>query len=394
VRILIVHSRYLSGAASGENRVVEDEATLLKQAGHDVWVFAPEPDASGLVGQFREGKSAIWSGGATDAIDRIVREQGIDVVHAHNLFPTLSPAALRAAASAGAAVVVTLHNFRLMCLPANLLRDGRPCEDCVGHLPWRGVIHRCFRGSALGSAALAGSLGLHRGIRSFDRVTRYLAVSEFVRGKHMLAGIPADRVIVKPNFTWPVDRRSDPGDYFVFVGRLAHEKGVDTLLSAWRVMGSSSPPLLVVGDGPDGASLRADAPPGVEFQGPVPASDVPGILAHARALLVPSRWYEAAPRSIIEAYAAGVPVLASDLGALPEAIVDGVSGRPVAVDDPRAWAEALGRLDDEASAQLGAGALRLWEERYSPERGLEGLESAYRDAIAVDRRSRAGARRR
>jgi glycosyltransferase involved in cell wall biosynthesis len=125
----------------------------------------------------------------------------------------------------------------------------------------------------------------------------------------------------------------------------------------------------------------------------VPATDVPGILAHARALLVPSRWYEAAPRSIIEAYAAGVPALASDLGALPEAIVEGVSGRPVAVDDPRAWAEAVRGFDDEASTRLGAGALRIWEERYSPERGLEGLEAAYRDAIAVGGRSRAGRRR-
>lgn len=390
MRILIVHSRYLSGAASGENRVVEDEALLLKQAGHDVWVFAPEPGAAGLVGQIRAGTSAVWSGKATNVIDRIVRKHGVEVVHAHNLFPSLSPAALRSAASAGAAVVVTLHNFRLMCLPANLLRDAQPCEDCVGHLPWRGVIHRCYRGSALGSAALAGSLGLHRGLGTFDLVSRYLAVSEFVRGKHVQAGIPADQVRVKHNFTWPVDRRKGPGDYFLFLGRLAHEKGVDTLLSAWRLIGGPPPPLLVVGDGPDGGALRAAAPPGVEFRGPVPASDVPGILAHARALLVPSRWYEAAPRSIIEAYSAGVPVLASDLGALPEAIVDGVSGRPVAVDDPRAWAGAVERLDGEASAQMGAGALRLWEERYSPDRGLEGLEAAYRDAIAVDRRSKAG----
>jgi len=390
VRILILHSRYLSGAASGENRVVEDEARLLREAGHHVSVFAPEPDASGVVGQLRAGTSAVWSRRASHAVERIVREGGVEVVHAHNLFPAVSPAALRSAVSAGAAVVITLHNYRLMCLPANLLRDARPCEDCVGHLPWRGVIHRCYRDSALGSAALAGSLGLHRGLRTFDLVTRYLAVSEFVRGKHVQAGIPADRVRVKPNFTWPVDRRSGPGDYFLFLGRLAHEKGADTLLGAWRLMGSSSLPLVVVGDGPDGDALRAAAPPGVEFRGPVPATDVPGMLAHARALLVPSRWYEAAPRSIIEAYAAGVPVLASDLGALPEAIVDGISGLPVTVDDPRAWAEAILGLDDEASSQMGAGAHRMWEERYSPERGLEGLEAAYRDAIAVGRRSRAG----
>ena len=390
MRILIVHSRYLSGAASGENRVVEDEARLLKQAGHDVWVYAPEPRGSGLIGQLRAGTSAVWSGRATHTIDRWVRELDVELVHAHNLFPTLSPAALRAAASAGAAVVVTLHNFRLMCLPANLLRDGRPCEDCVGNFPWPGVVHRCYRGSALGSAVLAGSLGLHRGVGTFDHVTRYLAVSEFVRDKHVQAGLPADRVGVKANFTWPADRRSGPGDHFLFLGRLAHEKGVDTLMDAWRLLGASARPLVIVGDGPAGDELRADPPPGVEFRGQVSADDVPGLLAHARALLVPSRWYEAAPRSIIEAYAVGVPVLASDLGALPEAIVDGVTGRPVIVNDPHAWAEAVGELDDATSTRLGAGAFRVWEDRYSPERGLAGLEAAYRDAVAFDRRSRVG----
>jgi len=385
VRILIVHSRYLSGSASGENRVVEDEARLLRQAGHVVWVYAPEPGGSGLVDQLRAGASAVWSGTATHTVDRFVREHDVEVVHAHNLFPTISPAALRTAGSAGAAVVVTLHNFRLMCLPANLLRDGRPCEDCVGHIPWRGVVHRCYRGSALGSAVLASSLAIHRGLRTFDRVTRYLAVSEFVRAKHVQAGLPADRIGVKANFTWPADRRNGPGDYFLFLGRLAHEKGVDTLLDAWRLMGSSAPPIVVVGDGPAGDALRAEAPAGVEFRGQIAATDVPAMLARARALLVPSRWYEAAPRSIIEAYAAGVPVLASDLGALPEAIVDGVTGRPVAVDDARAWAEAVRGLDDETSTRLGTGAFRAWEDRYSPERGLEGLETAYRDAIAVGR---------
>jgi len=389
VRILILHSRYLSGAASGENRVVEDEARLMREAGHDVWVHSPSPEASGLVGQLRAGSSAVWSRTASRAVGRIVRERGVEVVHAHNLFPMLSPAALRSAASAGAAVVVTLHNFRLMCLPANLLRDGRPCEDCIGRLPWPGVLHRCYRGSALGSGALAGSLALHRGLRTFDLVTRFLAVSEFVRGRHIQAGIPAERLVVKPNFTWPLDRRDGPGEHFLYLGRLAAEKGVDTLLAAWR-MGRPELPLVVIGDGPEARDLRSSAPDGVEFRGQVSAAEVGPVLSRARALMVPSRWYEAAPRSIIEAYAAGVPVLASDLGALPEAVADGVSGRLVAADDPRAWVGAVEELDDEGSMRLGAGAHRLWEERYSPERGIEGLESAYRDAIAVRRRSRAG----
>ncbi|MGH2596514.1 MAG: glycosyltransferase [Actinomycetota bacterium] len=382
MRILILHSTYLSGPVSGENRVVEDESRLLREAGHEVGVWAPTPDVSGPLGSVRAGMSSIWSVKAAREVGEVVRRRNIEIVHVHNLFPALSPAVLRSARSAGASVLVTLHNFRLMCLPANLLRDGKICEACVGHLPWRGVVHRCYRDSALGSVALAASLVAHRGIGTFDGVERFIAVSEFVRDKYIEAGMRPDQVAVKPNFTWALDHRDGPGEYFLYLGRLAPEKGVDTLLAAW---GSSAPrhPLVVIGDGPDADILRRNAPAGVEFRGQVSADEAGAALAHARALLVPSRWYEAAPRSIIEAYAAGVPVVASDIGALPETVADGVSGRLVPPDDAEAWAKAAGSLDDPESLHLGAGALRLWEERFSPERGLEGLETAYRGAVAV-----------
>ncbi len=387
VRILIIHSRYLSGSVSGENRVVEDEERLLVEAGHDVSVWSPSPEVAGALDHVRSGASAIWSVAAAREVRRRVARGGIDVVHAHNLFPTLSPAALRAARAGGAATLVTLHNFRLMCLPANFLRDNEVCEDCLGRLPWRGVVHRCYRGSALGSAALAASLGVHRAAGTFDEVTMYLAVSDFVRRKHIEAGLAPERIAVKPNFAWPAPARVGPGEYFLFLGRLAAEKGVDTLLAAWAA-GEPLGRLLVVGEGPEAAALRARARAGVEFRSQVPAEEVPGLMAGARALMVPSRWYEAAPRSIIEAYAAGVPVLASDIGALPESVRDGESGFLAPPDDPTAWAEAARRLlDDEESGRLGRGARSLWEERYRPEQALDALEGAYRMAIS-QRRSR------
>ena len=383
MRVLIAHSRYLSGSASGENRVVQEESALLSRAGHEVWRYSPEPRVSGRLDRVRSAVAATWSSKAAASVRRAVEERRIDVVHAHNLFPTLSPAVLRAAADAGAATVVTLHNFRMMCLPANLLRDGAPCEDCVGRAPWRGVIHKCYRGSAAGSAALAASLVTHRTIRTFEGVSRYLAVSEFVREKHVEAGLDPSRVGVKPNFAWPTRARKGPGDYFLFLGRLAAEKGVDTLLAAWS-LGDPPGTLLVVGDGPEAASLQASAPPGVEFRGQVAAEEVPQLLESARALLIPSRWYEAAPRTITEAYAAGVPVLASRIGALPEAVLEGDTGYLAPVDDPRGWVQAIGRLaDDEESERLGSGARRLWEERFTPERGLRDLLAEYRSALAV-----------
>ncbi|MFL5737014.1 MAG: glycosyltransferase family 4 protein [Actinomycetota bacterium] len=383
MRVLLLHSRYLSGAASGENRVLEEESRLLQDAGHDVTVWSPEPDTGSALANARTAGSAIWSRRAARHVGTLVRRSAVDVVHVHNLFPTLSPAVLKAARSEGAAVVMTLHNYRLMCLPANFLRDGRPCEDCLGHLPWPGVVHRCYRDSALGSTTLAASLGVARSAGAFDAVTRFLAVSEFVRAKHIQGGIAPERIAVKPNFTWPAERRTGPGEYLLFLGRLSSEKGVDTILRA----ADRSPrgcPVLVVGDGPDAEALRRSAPANVAFRGQVGASEVPSILASARALLVPSRWYEAAPRSIIEAYAAGVPVIASDIGALPEAVPDGRTGLLARADDPAGWAARMEDLaDDATSERLGEGAYRLWTERFSPERGVRDLEEAYSEAMAA-----------
>jgi len=185
---------------------------------------------------------------------------------------------------------------------------------------------------------MATSLTLHRAARSYQGVSRFLAVSSFVKAKHVEAGLPADRITVKPNFAWPAEPRTGFGDSFVYAGRLFVEKGVDTLTEAWR-----TPPgrLVVVGDGPEADRLRSEAPEGVEFTGYVPPAEVDGILRGARALLVPSRWYEGAPRAILEAFARGVPVVASDFGALPELVRDGVTGATFTPRDPDDLARAL-----------------------------------------------------
>jgi glycosyltransferase involved in cell wall biosynthesis len=299
-----------------------------------------------------------------------------DVIHVHNLYPMLSPAVLRTAA---APVVMTLHNYRLMCLPATFLRDGRTCEDCLGHGPWRGVVHRCYRGSAAGSASLATALALHRRAGTFRRVTRFLAVSEFVRTKHIEAGIEPDRIAVKPNFVDPLPRRQGPGEYFLFLGRLAPEKGIGPLIEAWREIPAR---LVVVGDGEERARLAATAPPTVEFHDAVPGDRVGAYLARARALVVPSIWYEGAPRTITEAYAAGVPVIASRCGALPGVVPDGVTGVLAEPGDVPSWRAAVGRLLDDATAvALGDRAFAEWRTSYSPERGIVDLEDAYRAAM-------------
>jgi glycosyltransferase involved in cell wall biosynthesis len=379
MRVLVLHSRYLSGPTSGENRVVEDEVRLLREAGHDVTAWMPSLAANPRAVELAAaGLRTVWSRQAAARVRSILREKRIDVMHVHNLFPSLSPSVFRAAHEEGVRVVATLHNYRLLCLPATLLRDGRICEDCVGRVPWPGVLHRCYRSSSGASAALATSLALHRALGTFHSVVLYLAVSEFVRQKHIDGGILPGRIKVKPNFAWPARRRHGPGRYFLYLGRLSPEKGLEVLLRAW---GDVDAPLLIAGDGPDRDRLESSAPDHVRFLGTISPARAEEVVQGARALILPSTSYEGAPRSIAEAYAAGVPVIASRLGGLPELVREGTSGVLVPPGDPGALREAaIGLLSEAASLQLGEGAHRLWLEALTPERGLRALEEAYTSA--------------
>ncbi|HEY3766858.1 MAG TPA: glycosyltransferase family 4 protein [Gaiellales bacterium] len=383
MRVLVLHSRYASGPSSGENRVVEDEVQLLRSAGHDVHLWSPMPDDPTTGSRIGLALSAVWSRTAVAEVRRFERELRPDVVHVHNLFPLLSPAVLRASS---APVVVTLHNYRLLCLPAVFLRDGKACEDCLGKLPWRGVVHRCYRGSAAGSAALATALGVHRRAGTFGHVAMFLAVSDFVREKHLEAGFDPDRIRVKPNFTAPLPRRSGPGRDFLFLGRLSEEKGLDRLVALWHDVPAR---LVVVGDGPERARLEAMAPATVEFRGSVPSDQVAGFLREARALVLPSICYEGAPRTVVEAYAAGVPVVANRYGALPSVVTNDITGLLVEPGDAGAWRSALGSvLDDGVSERLGEGAFAAWRSGYSPEQALAELEAAYDMVTASARKKR------
>ena len=379
MRILILHSRYLSGNASGENRVVDDEAELLARAGHHVDVWSPSASELHHLPALRLAARSVWSTSAVREIKQRIAAQQIEIAHFHNVFPMLSPASIVASGSSRAATVVTLHNYRLMCLPATLLREGRSCEECVGRFPWRGVVHRCYRGSLAGSTVLASSLAVHRLRRTYGDVDLFLPVSRFVLEKHAEAGFTTDNMIVKSNFAWPSNLRRGPGEYFLFIGRLSPEKGIDRLIRVWPNVGL---PLRVVGGGPLEPRLRQLASPNVEFLGAVTPDEVQGHLASARALIVPSPGSDASPRAVLEAYASGVPVLATDAGGLPELVEPDVSGYVLPRSNEDSWASLIAKLtDDAASLRLGAGALALWTRQFGPDKALVSLENAYTVAM-------------
>ncbi|GHF35977.1 glycosyltransferase involved in cell wall biosynthesis [Deinococcus metalli] len=327
MKILLVHNYYQQ--PGGEDVVFRAEATLLRDAGHDVEEYTVSNMEIGQQGKAGVAARTVWNAAAARTLNRMVRSGQHDIVHFHNTFPLLSPAVYGAARAAGAATVQTLHNYRIVCASALLFRDGHVCESCLGRLPVPAVRHRCYRDSVGASATVAAMQVAHRVLGTYRRdVDAYVALTEFARDKFIQGGLPATRLHVKPNFIDP-DPGAGPGGggYALFVGRLTEEKGVQTLLDAWRRIGTALP-LKVLGSGPlvGDVEQAAGSVPGVTYLGQRGREEVMALAARAECLIFPSRWYEGFPMTIVESLAVGLPVIASRIGAMEQLIQDGVNG--------------------------------------------------------------------
>ncbi len=384
LRILTVHNAYQQ--AGGEDTVFASETELLRDAGHQVETLTVSNDGiSSRVSQLKTALSASYNrAGRALAADAIAAFRP-DVVHVHNTFPRLSPAVFDACHAAGVPVVWTLHNFRVTCANAILLRDEAPCEDCVGRAPLPAIRHRCYRGSMIGSAAVAGLIWRHQRRGTWHgKVSRFLALTQFAREKFIAAGLPADRIVVKPNFA--VDPQpAGTGDAplrtgALFVGRLSAEKGVDVLVKAWCGMGLS---LTIIGDGPDRAALEAIAGPEVRFLGFRDSRFVQEEMRRAAMLVVPSVWYEMYPMTVVEAMACGTPVIASRIGALKEIVEDGVTGCHFTAGDPDDLARTVRKAASQPAhlKQMGRNARAHYQSALSPAASLAALESVYRQVM-------------
>jgi glycosyltransferase involved in cell wall biosynthesis len=391
VKILLVHNFYQQ--PGGEDEVFRSERDLLRAHGHEVHEFTLHNDAVPTYGKLALASATLWNREAHRAVGRIARLHRAEVVHFHNTFPLVSPAAYYAARDVGAAVVQTLHNFRLLCPGATFFRDGRPCEDCLGSaVPWRGALHGCYRGSRAQTGVLAAVLAAHRAARTWQRaVDRYVALTQFARGKFVAGGLPPERVLVKPNFLPDPGVGRGAGGHGVFVGRLSPEKGVRTLLDAWP-RAASLLPLKIVGDGPLEAEVArfAATTPGVEWLGRQPHARVLELIGDASFLLLPSGCYEGFPRTIVEAFAKGTPVLASDLGAMRELVSQGVTGRRFNSSNPEDLALQVKALltNSEGARELRSNARAEYERLYTPAKNHEMLLRVYAQAIDHARRRR------
>ncbi|HSL01099.1 MAG TPA: glycosyltransferase [Rubrobacteraceae bacterium] len=386
MKVLLIHNHYQQ--PGGEDQVFAAEAALLEAHGHQVLLHTVHNDEVANTNPVALAGSTIWNRSSYRELRSLIRRERPHVTHFHNTLPLISPAGYYAAKAEGVPVVQTLHNYRLLCPNALFFRDGHVCEDCQGKsVPWPSVLHACYRGSRPASAAVAAMLTTHRGLRTWrDQVDVYVATTEFAREKFVQGGLPPEKVVVKPNFLHTDPRQGEGrGDYALFVGRLSHEKGVGTLLSAWKRLGARMP-LKIVGDGPlaEEVGYATEGLYGLEWLGRQPQERVLALMKEASVLVFPSTCYENFPVTLLEAFAAGLPVIASNLGGMSSLVVHGRTGLHFRPGDPEdlsakvEWALAhptrLADMRSEARAEF--------EAKYTAERNYVALKEIYETAAS------------
>jgi glycosyltransferase involved in cell wall biosynthesis len=389
--VLAIHNYYQQ--PGGEDQAFAAETRLLEAHGDEVIRYTTHNDRVGLLGPLDLAKKTIWNAETYLDLRSIIRDQHPDVMHAHNTFPLISPAAYAAAREGGVPVVQTLHNFRLVCANGLLFRNGRICEDCIGKtILWPAVLHKCYRGSAAASAVVATMLHYHRARGTWHHdVDVFVALTDFARRKLIEGGLPAAKIVVKPNFVdWgadaqPVNQEAE-SDYILFVGRLSAEKGIRTLIAAWNAL-PAPPPLRIVGDGPlrDEVLRAAATNPLVRWLGYQPAPKIQQLLRGARALVFPSEWHEMFPLVLIEAMSVGVPVIGSRVGAVESVIEDGKTGLLFTVADPEVLAKKVCWAWEHqgAMASMGENARAVYLERYTGAVNYQLLREVYARATSL-----------
>ena len=420
MKILVVHNHYRQ--RGGEDSVFETECALLERGGHTVVRYEKSNDFDESRGRLGLALRTLWNRAAYREIRDLIRRERPDVMHCHNTFPSISPSVYWAAAAEGVPVVQTLHNYRLCCLNGYLFRDGGICERCLGRAPLRGVFRRCYRGSLGTSGVVAAMLLLHRLLGTWRRkVTRYIALTEFGRDKFIAGGLPAAKIVVKPNAlageeakvrksespeVWKSGegkgKRADGAVTFLYLGRLSPEKGPDVLVDAWRILceGPDSPVpakarLVIAGDGPERASLeeRSKGLPGIDFLGAVPKSEVPELLRSVDALVFPSKWCETFGLAVVEAASAGVSCVVSNLGGQSSLVRDGRTGCLFSSGDPSALADILRTLaaNPDRLAAMGEESRRTYERsECRPDANLAALLRIYEEARSASGRKPQG----
>lgn len=390
LHIVMFHNRYQY--AGGEDAATKADVEMLREYGHRVTLIEVHNDIIKTYSKFDKFKlfvETVWSFKVYREMRSQLQKLKPDLVHVQNFFPLFSPSIHAAARSLKIPTVQHLHNFRLGCLNGYLFREGKICEACVGRNPWRGVGYGCYRDSPIASLAVWSMVTFHRWRRTWQKdVDAFITPSHFAAAKLKQIGIRSDRLYVNPNVINLVDVEVLPfvqpeNPNFLFVGRLSAEKGIMTLLQAWAKLNMLDWQLKIIGDGSEQSNLQRFVDDmklkNVQFLGYLTPSQVTISMRSATAIVVPSQWYETFGRVVVEAFACGKPVIASDLGALSELITSEYNGFLIPCDRISAWTEKLHwcGINPEAMQTLGKNAYQTYQELYTRSANYHQLMKIY-----------------
>lgn len=385
MKILIVHNRYQ--IPGGEDQVAAQEAELLRAHGHQVFTYSRDNGELKTFSLRQKLALPFWTlynPKTYRDICRLVRENRIDVVHVHNTLMLVSPAVYYGALRGGAAVVQTVHNFRLLCPGATFYRDDQVCEDCLKKGLSCALKHRCYRGSFSQTLCCVLSMKLHRATGIYKKLT-YICLTEFNKKKLLrLKGLKPEQIFVKPNAVSAPEAlvpELDRQDRVLFAARLEDMKGIRVLLEAWRLLGANGPELLICGSGPLDEWSREFAADNkmtnVRFLGRLPNDQVRRLMATSRALILPTQWYEGFPLSIAESYSTGTPVLVSNLGNGGSLIKQGVTGLKFDPKSPQSIANAVKKMEAEKNVNWEENTRRVYDQALTPEKNYAALMEVY-----------------
>lgn len=382
MKILIIHSHY--NLPGGEDAVFFQEKELLSHS--NIVDSITFQNRIGLHGFFQFLLS-IWNISAAKKIEKKIRDFKPDIIHIHNLHFAIGPLAIRIAKKHKIPVILTLHNFRLLCPSGSLMYDGKIFLDSVNsNFPWQAILKRVYRNSLLQTFWLSFIFWFHRLIGTWNQVNIYICLTQFTKELFESSSLNVDsnKYRIKSNFIQtPKSNNFCRKNHFLFIGRLTVEKGVDTLLKAFSECDYN---IRIAGDGPllDKVKEYSKIYGNIEYVGVLNKGQVLSEMEKCTALIFPSLWYEGMPMTIIEAFSLGTPIIASRLGAMASMIINEYNGLHFEPDNSLDLINKLNcwmAIPDYNKKEFRDAALNTYLNKYTSEINLKELEDIYRNEL-------------
>lgn len=386
MRILFIHNHYKQ--SGGEDVAVQLEIDILKKYGHTTEVlYFDNAHISSITDKLKTGINSFYNRTSMKQVREVIDKFKPDIIHVHNIFFKASPSVLFVAHQRKIPVVMTLHNYRLICANAMLLKDNKPCIECIHKkIPLAGIKNACYRNSTIDSALTTAVTSVHKLTNCWTKnVSKYIALTEFAKNLFLNSSINIheEQITVKPNFV--IDNGIGPerrDDFFLFVGRLSQEKGLIQLLEAFSQIETQK--LIIVGDGPltDLLTKQYELNSNIFFVGKKKRNEVIDLMKRTKALIFPSLWYEGLPYTIIEALSMGTPVLASNLGAMSQIIIDGYNGLHFEPNSSADIIKTVNLFNHNSYDHFYANARKSYLENYHPDRHYSSIIKLYQSLIS------------